>query len=152
MLEWQWKSYAQLSTNELYEIIKFRQQVFIVEHNCIYNDIDDVDKLAWHLIGWNVDDPKSPTLCTYLRVIGPGVKCAEVAIGRVLSARQYRGSGMGLAIMTKAIAIIEKEFPYQSIRISAQQYLPHFYAKFDFVRVSEPYDEDGIPHIEMLKK
>jgi ElaA protein len=152
MVEWQWKAYEQLSTNELYAVLKLRQQVFIVEQNCIYNDIDDVDKLAWHLMGWNVDDPKSPILCAYLRVTGPGVKYEEVAIGRVLSAIPYRGSGVGVEIMTKAIEMIAQEFPRQSMRISAQQHLHNFYAKFGFIRVSEPYDEDGIPHIEMLNK
>lgn len=149
MIEWQWKKFIDLTGDELYEILKLRQQVFAVEQLCIYQDIDDLDKSAWHLMAWNTAD--STTLVAYLRIVFPTYKYNEPSIGRVLTAESTRGTGLGKKLMKTAMSQLEKEYPGQAVRISAQQHLEKFYSGYGFKKVSEPYDEDGIAHIEMLK-
>ncbi|MFD2229156.1 GNAT family N-acetyltransferase [Alkalimarinus sediminis] len=151
MIEWQWAAFGQLMTDELYQVLRLRQQVFIVEQTCIYEDIDGLDQDAWHLIGWRVDEGGSRTVAAYLRVLNPGVKYKEASIGRVMVSQAERGTGLGKALMRQAMTIMNEKLLTRSIRISAQQHLEAFYLEFGFKRVSEPYDEDGIPHIEMLK-
>lgn len=151
MTQWQCKKFDELSKDELFQIIKARQDVFIVEQNCVYKDIDGLDDAAWHLFSFDLDAQGSQYINAYLRILNPGVKYKEVSLGRVLIDIQKRGSGLGQELMAKAISIIEEEFPQQAIRISAQYHLLNFYAEFGFESVSKPYDEDGIPHIEMLK-
>lgn len=150
-VKWQWKSFDQLSANDLYEILKVRQEVFAVEQNCAYQDVDDLDKSAWHLMAWNLSDPASPVIQAYLRVVFPAFKYPEPSIGRVLTVRQARGTGLGKKLLTHALAHIERVYASAPVRISAQLYLYDFYAGFGFEKVSEPYDEDGIPHIEMVR-
>lgn len=150
MLKWQWSSFDELSQHELYEILKVRQAVFTVEQNCAYQDADGLDKVSWHLMGWREDSPENE-LVAYLRVVLPGEQYAEPSIGRVLTAPSARGSGLGKALTREAIVRISRAYRDTPIRISAQQYLEKFYSEFGFETVSEPYDEDGIPHIEMLR-
>ena len=151
MIEWQWKTFDELSADELYEIMKVRQEVFVLEQNCIYQDADDLDKTAWHLMGWHVRQPDTRKLQAYLRVVFPGCKYKEPSIGRIMTVKKVRGTGMGKELLRNALLKIETEYSHQSIRISAQQHLHKFYALFGFEQVSEPYDEDGIVHIEMLR-
>ena len=151
MIQWQWKAFEELSANDLYEILKVRQEVFAVEQNCVYQDVDDLDKMSWHLMAWNVSDPASPGLHGYLRVVFPTYKYPEPSIGRVLTVKQARGTGLGKELLANALVQIEKEYESQTIRISAQLYLYDFYAGYGFEKASEPYDEDGILHIEMLR-
>jgi ElaA protein len=151
MIDWQWLSFEQLTRNQLYEILKVRQQVFAVEQNCVYQDADDLDRHAWHLLGWR-GDSTGLELAAYARVIFPGGKYTEPSIGRVLTAASARGSGLGKELMRKAIQHSEREYPDTPIRISAQQYLQSFYTELGFETFSGPYDEDGIPHITMLKR
>lgn len=150
MLHWQWSSFDELSSDTLFEIIKARQEVFIVEQNCVYQDLDDLDRFSWHLIGWHQDTTEK-RLAAYLRVVFPGKKYPEPSVGRVLTALSLRGRGLGIELIQEAITRIEHAYPETKIRISAQQYLVKFYSKFEFVPVSKPYKEDGIPHIEMLR-
>jgi ElaA protein len=152
MIQWQWKTFDELSTDNLYEILKVRQAVFSVEQDCVYQDVDDSDKTAWHLMAWDLSDSDTPSIHAYLRVVFPAYKYREPSIGRVLTVMQARGTGLGKELLMKALLNIEKEYPGQSVRISAQQYLRKFYAGYGFEQVSEPYDEDGILHIEMVKK
>ena len=152
MIQWQWKTFDELSTDDLYEILKVRQEVFAVEQDCVYQDADDLDKFSWHLIAWNVSDSGSPGIHAYLRVVFPTYRYREPSIGRVLTVKQARGSGLGKELLRIALLNIEREYKNQPVRISAQQYLYEFYAGYGFEKASEPYDEDGIPHIEMLKK
>lgn len=152
MIQWQWKNFDELSTADLYEILKVRQEVFAVEQDCVYQDADDLDKFSWHLMGWNVSDSASPGIHAYLRVVFPTYKYREPSIGRVLTVKQARGTGLGKELLGIALLHMEREYRNQSVRISAQQYLQEFYAGYGFEKASEPYDEDGIPHIEMLKK
>ncbi|MEJ2444784.1 MAG: GNAT family N-acetyltransferase [Exilibacterium sp.] len=152
MTEWQWKRFDELSKHELYEILKVRQEVFVVEQNCAYVDADGLDQNAWHLTGWYQNDADGRRIAAYLRVVFPGCRYEEPSIGRVLTTAQSRGRGLGKVLMETALCNIERIYPNQAIRISAQQYLERFYHALEFSRVSEPYSEDGIPHIEMLRR
>jgi ElaA protein len=149
MLNWHHKTFAQLSTRELYDILKIRQDVFVIEQQCIYPDIDDADKSASHLFAYN---DQGTEISLYLRLFEPGFKSEEVSIGRILTSEASRGRGLGKALVAKALQVIESEYPNHDIKISAQVYLAQFYRDFDFVTTSEPYDEDGIQHIDMLRK
>lgn len=150
MLNWQWSSFAELSSDTLYQVLAARQAVFCVEQNCVYQDVDGLDQQSWHLIGWGAVDNR-PALQAYLRAVNPGVKYEEPSIGRVLTMPDVRGLGIGKAILTEGVRRVEAQCPGFAIRISAQQHLIDFYAEFGFRQVSEPYDEDGIPHVEMLR-
>lgn len=151
MIEWQWSSFEKLTRDTLFEIIKARQEVFIVEQNCAYQDVDDHDRVAWHLMGWLRSSPDKK-LAAYLRVVFPGEKYQEPSIGRVMTLPSFRKTGLGSALTQEAISRIGHIYPGTAIRISAQQYLERFYSKFEFETVGDPYDEDGIPHIEMVRK
>lgn len=150
MLRWQWSSFGELSQYDLLEILKVRQAVFVVEQKCPYQDVDDLDSEAWHLIGWH-DSNAEETLAAYLRVVPPGKKYPEPSLGRVLTASSSRGIGLGRALLDEGIARTALAYPGQGIRISAQQYLEPFYSEVGFKTVSDVYDEDGIPHVEMLR-
>ncbi|HEX7645750.1 MAG TPA: GNAT family N-acetyltransferase [Burkholderiaceae bacterium] len=149
-VEWQWSAYEELSRDDLYAILARRQEVFVIEQQCIYADLDGIDAQAFHLLGWGKVEGRRELLA-YLRCVHPGVKYAEASLGRVLSAPSARGTGIGRAMMAEALRHTDSVYPGQAIRISAQLYLEKFYASFGFVSTSAPYDEDGIPHIEMLR-
>lgn len=149
MIEWQWDHFAQLSGADVYQMLARRQQVFILEQQCLYPDIDGFDLDAHHLLGWRTIDGKRQ-LAGYLRCLAPGVKYPEMSLGRVLSAPEARASGIGRELLAQGIAYAQRQYPGQGIRIGAQRYLERFYAGFGFATTSEPYDEDGIMHVEML--
>lgn len=148
--EYRWSSFEQLTAIELYEILRARQEVFVVEQECAYQDVDGKDHHARHLACWD-SQSDSPTLLAYLRVVVPGKKYTEPSIGRVLTCKSVRGAGIGRELMRRGIEHTRHEFPGAAIRISAQLYLKRFYEELGFEPSSEPYDEDGIPHIEMLR-
>ncbi len=150
MIEWQFCSFAELGNGDLYEVLAQRQNVFILEQTCLYGDIDGLDKDAHHLLGWRTVDGKRE-LAAYLRVLAPGAKYAEMSLGRVLTTQAARGTGAGRELLARGIEQAERLYPGHRIRIGAQQYLEAFYASFGFNTVSEPYDEDGIQHIDMLR-
>ncbi len=143
---WQYLRFDQLTTTRLYQILKIRQEVFAIEQNCVYLDADGKDVYALHVFA-TIDDE----LVAYCRVLPPGLKYPEASIGRVLSSSAARGSGAGRALMEYALTVCTELYPDSGIRISAQLYLEGFYSSFGFNSCSSPYDEDGIPHIEMLK-
>ncbi len=147
-ITWKLATFEQLSTTELYAILKVRQQVFVVEQQCIYQDCDGQDKNAHHLMGWH-DSGEKLELIAYLRIIRPGNRHKLISIGRVLTHPKHRGKGVGREIMTKCLLSIEELYPKSPVTVSAQQYLIHFYESFGFHVSSEGYQEDGIPHIEM---
>lgn len=151
MIEWQWAEFGQLTAGDLYQVMKLRQQVFVVEQHCIYEDLDDLDEGAWHLIGWRVETGGSRTIDAYLRVLGPGVRYKEFSMGRIVVSQGARGTGLGKELVAKGISLISEKLSGNAIRISAQHHLEGFYSEYGFERISEPYDEDGILHIEMLK-
>jgi len=150
MIEWQWRPFAQLTGADVYQMLARRQEVFILEQRCLYPDIDGFDLDAHHLLGWRMIDGQR-RLAACLRCLAPGVKYPEMSLGRVLSAPEARGCGIGRELLAQGIAYAQQQYPGQRIRIGAQQYLERFYAGFGFATSSEPYDEDGIMHVEMLR-
>jgi ElaA protein len=148
-LRWQWSRLPELTSAALYAALAARQQAFAVEQDCAYLDADGLDLHAWHLLGW-VGERPSPELAAYLRVVDPGRKFAEPAIGRVLTVAARRGTGLGRALMVEGIARTARVWPGQPIRIAAQERLEAFYASLGFRTVSATYAEDGIPHVDML--
>lgn len=146
-ISYQWFSFRELSLEELYEILSLRQNVFIVEQNCPYMDIDGLDPKAWHLLGGDAEG----NLVAYLRVLAPGVKYQEPSIGRVVTAKNLRGSGIGRELMLCGIQKVQELFPGSSIRLSAQVAAQNFYRELGFESVGEVYSEDGILHIDMIK-
>ncbi len=146
MITWKWSDFKALSAVEVYEFLKLRQVVFAVEQNCVYLDADGKDLAAWHLLGWRKNE-----LVAYLRVLPPGLRFPEHAISRVVTAPSVRGQSVGRSLMVKGLEAIQGSFGPVPIRISAQAYLEKFYRGLGFVVVGEPYLEDKIPHIEMLR-
>ena len=140
------KSFHQLSTIELYEILKLRQKVFVVEQNCPYLDNDDLDQDSFHLCGYYGID-----LIAYSRLIPPDMLYeGHSAIGRVINDSSVRGKGIGKNLMSHAISISQALFANKPIKIGAQTYLKEFYEDFGFQQVGEEYLEDGILHIHMI--
>ena len=150
MIEWQWRGFADLTVAQLYEMLALRQQVFVLEQACLYPDIDGLDPDAHHLLGWRTVDGRRQ-LAASLRCLAPGAKYAEMSLGRVVTSPAARGTGLGRELVAQGIACAEGLHPGHAIRIGAQAYLEPFYASFGFVTVSEPYDEDGILHVDMLR-
>ena len=145
-IDWQWCALADLSPHALYEICAAREAVFVVEQNCAYQDLDGRDIEALHLIGWS-----GSQVAAYLRVLPPGARFAERSIGRVMTAAPFRAQGVGRCLMQIAIERLDREYPGEAVRISAQAHLEAYYAEFGFTRASDLYSEDGIPHVEMLR-
>ncbi len=148
--DWQWRSFAELSSHDLYEMLAQRQQVFVLEQQCLYNDFDGLDYAAHHLLGWRTVDGRR-LLAAYLRCLAPGAKYTEMSLGRVLTTKAARGTGIGRELLAQGIAHAERRHPGQPIKVQAQRYLEAFYAGFGFVTISTPYDEDGIMHVDMLR-
>ena len=151
MVSWTSPFFTELSLEQLYAILRARQEVFIVEQNCVFLDADGVDQHCWHVMGWEHRPPAGEILIAYARIVPPAVKYDEASIGRVISTNAGRKQGFGKELMRRAVAKTEELFPGQAIRIGAQQYLEGFYAGFGFQTVSTPYIEDGIFHVEMLR-
>lgn len=139
---WLVRRFDELTVRQLYAIVQLRERVFVVEQKCVYFDADGVDPTCQHL--WAERDGQ---IVAYLRIVPAGVKFAEVSIGRVIVAPEARGTSLGRELMRRGIA----EAGDVPIRIGAQAHLEKFYSELGFVRVSDPYDEDGIPHLEMLR-
>ena len=148
MLHWRFARFEELSRREIHDMFQARVGVFVLEQDCPFQDLDGRDPDCWHLLGRK--DPSGPLLA-YCRLVPPGVKYAEPSIGRVLTTAGGRGSGLGRELMREALDRAEALWPGRTLRIGAQQYLERFYGELGFVRSSQPYDEDGIPHIDMLR-
>jgi ElaA protein len=149
MINWQCLPFDELSTKEIYAILKARQAVFVVEQNCPFLDADDVDQYCLHLSGWLRG--ANNTLAAYARLVPPKLKYLEPSIGRVITSPEFRGQGLGKELMQRAVQAMDKLYPGLTIRIGAQQYLERFYSGFGFVTASPIYIEDGIPHVEMVR-
>ncbi len=145
-MSWLWCRFAELGVDNLYDALALRARVFILEQGP-YLDPDGIDQQSWHLLGR--DD--AGTLQAYLRVVDPGVKYAEPSIGRVITSAEARGTGLGRRLMIEGVARCSNVWPGQGIRISAQAHLERFYGELGFARVGEPYGEDNIAHLEMLR-
>lgn len=148
-LRWTWARFDDLGVHALHDTLALRCQVFILEQ-LPYQDPDQADKQAWHLLGYGANGTDTGTLLASLRVVDPGVCFAEPSIGRVVTARQARGNGIGSALMRAGLARCQQLWPGRCVRIGAQAHLRGFYAALGFVQASAEYLEDGIAHIEML--
>ena len=146
MLDIHIKYFNELSTQELYDVLQLRSEVFVVEQDCVYQDIDGKDKKAIHVLGY-----KNKKLIAYTRVFKPGDYFKETSIGRVVVAKNERQFKYGYDIMNASIEVIKKHFNESLIKISAQCYLKNFYSNLGFIPKGEEYLEDGIPHIAMVK-
>ncbi|HMH85897.1 MAG TPA: GNAT family N-acetyltransferase [Gemmatimonadaceae bacterium] len=147
---WQWSRFSELTAADLYSVVRLREAVFIVEQNCPYPDSDGRDPSAWHLLGWS-QRSTGRVLVAYARIFEPGVRYDEASIGRVVTAPEVRGTGKGRALMAEALRRIDSLMPGQPIRIAAQRRLEDFYLGLGFKTVSDPYEEDGIIHVDMLR-
>ncbi len=145
-LLWKVLPFNELSTTELYEILRSRSEVFVVEQNCIYQDLDSKDLQCLHLIG---REEVAGPLAAYTRIVPPGISFTEPSIGRVLTTAAFRRHSYGKQLMLKSIEVVKAHFPHQGIRIGAQTYLDQFYQSLGFKPDGEKYDEDGIEHVEM---
>ncbi|KIQ27841.1 hypothetical protein RT97_21490 [Variovorax paradoxus] len=149
-MEWYCKPFDALTASELYAILSARSEVFVVEQRCVYLDPDGKDAQALHLFA--VDGAKGQLkVAAYMRLLPPGVSYEEASIGRVLTGTAYRGRGIGQELLGKGIAHADGLWPHVALRIGAQAYLQKLYESAGFATVGEPYDEDGIPHIEMVR-
>ena len=140
-----YKNFDLLSINELYSILQFRTEVFVVEQNCIFQDMDNLDFEAIHL--WGIENGEM--LC-YCRILKPGTTYQKASIGRVISRKKIRGKNYGRKLMKEAIKVLYKNFGEDDIVISAQQYLIKFYEEFGFKTVGNTYLDTGIQHIKMI--
>ena len=147
---WQWSRFGELTATELYAVVRLREAGFIVEQNCPYPDSDGRDPNAWHLLGWE-ERSSERSLVAYARIFEPGVRYDEGSIGRVVTAPGVRGTGKGRALMAEALRRFDSLAPGQPIRIAAQRRLEDFYLGLGFKTVSDPYEEDGIIHVDMLR-
>lgn len=144
---WSSKQFKDLKAQELWAILRLRQEVFVLEQECLYPDIDDTDLHAQHLGFW-VDGK----LHAYARLLAPGISYEQSSIGRVVVAKSARSSKLGKELMLRAIGETESQYPSHAIKIGAQKYLENFYNELGFATISDIYIEDGIPHIHMLKQ
>ncbi|WP_299223518.1 GNAT family N-acetyltransferase [uncultured Psychroserpens sp.] len=140
------KTYNDLTVNELYDLLQLRAEVFVVEQDCVYQDIDGKDESALHVIGY-----KNNRLVAYTRVFKPGDYFEHASIGRVVVKQSERDHNYGYEIMNASIKAIEQRFNETRIKISAQTYLKRFYNNLQFFEVGEEYLEDDIPHIAMIR-
>jgi ElaA protein len=146
-LHWLLKKFEELTSYELYQILQVRNEVFVVEQNCVYQDADDKDQLCYHLSGI-----ESNKLVAYTRLSPPNTIYREASIGRVVTSPQFRRKGAGKILMEESIKSVYNLFGNVPIKIGAQLYLKKFYSDFGFNQTSDVYLEDGIEHIYMIKE
>lgn len=140
------KTFSELSLDQLYSILQLRSEVFVVEQDCIYQDIDGKDQKALHVLGFVENE-----LVAYTRCFDKGIYFEEASIGRVIVKKNFRKSGLGHQILEASVRAIKDLYHTSSIKLSAQQYLIDFYEIHGFKTIGEGYLEDGIPHIAMVK-
>jgi ElaA protein len=146
-LEWNLKKFEELEVEELYELLRLRSEVFVVEQQSIFLDADNKDQQSWHLLG-----KRNGELLAYSRIVPKEIAYEYAAIGRIVLSAQARNQGLGKELMRVSIDKVESLYGKVIIRIGAQLYLEKFYNSFGFVRSSPAYDEDGIMHIEMTRE
>lgn len=147
-LTWTLRFFDGLTPFELYRILNLRNEVFVIEQNCLYLDTDDKDLKAWHLMGWNA----AGQLMAYCRLLPPGVSYDQMSIGRVVTHADARNTGAGKELMQRALQQCRELFGAAEVKIGAQLYLKGFYESLGFRQVSKVYLEDGIEHIEMINE
>lgn len=139
-------TFEDLDTRQLYQLLQLRSEVFVLEQNCVYQDIDGKDQKALHVLGF-----ENEKLVAYTRIFPPGVYFKEAAIGRVVVKEGHRKRNFGHQILKASIKAVKTHFQTEEIKLSAQTYLTAFYESHGFKQIGEGYLEDGIPHIAMLK-
>lgn len=148
MITWTLKKFETLTVHELYAILRLRTEVFVVEQNCVFQDMDNKDQHCYHLLGWEGD-----LLVAYTRIVPVGISYNDApSIGRVVTSPQARGGGVGRLLMEKSINELFGVYGVSPIKIGAQLYLKKFYESLGFEQSSDIYDEDGIDHIEMTRQ
>jgi ElaA protein len=145
-ITWYCKSFNELAPDELYSILQLRNEVFVVEQNCVYQDCDDLDRKSHHFMGWQHNK-----LVAYTRLIPAGVVYEQLSIGRVVTSPSVRGTKTGKELMQRSIDKIQELYGKNSIKIGAQLYLKRFYESLGFIQCSDTYLEDGIEHIKMIR-
>jgi ElaA protein len=145
-IQWTIKPFEALTVDELYDLLKLRSEIFVVEQNCIYLDLDGKDKIALHLYG-----EFEGKIVAHARLFKAGISFDNASIGRVVVDPNYRARKLGHDLMREAIAEIQLHFNESKITIGAQLYLKKFYESHGFVQISEMYLEDDIPHIDMVR-
>lgn len=139
------KSYKDLSTDQLYELMKLRVDIFVVEQECAYEELDSFDQVATHILGYSQNK-----LIAYARVLPPDTVYSQSSIGRVAVKKEARNTGFGRILFKAALEEAQRLYPNQEIKIQAQIYLEEFYASFGFKTISEPYPDWGIWHVDMI--
>lgn len=142
-----WLPFDRLSGREVHDVLQLRSRVFVVEQRCVFLEPDGLDPQCWQGLGRD----EAGTLVATARLVPPGLKYEEPAIGRVVTSPEVRRSGAGRTLMLSAIQQTQRLWPGQPIRLGAQRYLEKFYGSLGFKPIGEPYDEDGIPHLEMIR-
>ena len=150
-VQWRCLPFAALSADTLYRLLRLRSEVFVVEQNCVFLDMDGLDPQCLHVLGEVLDVDGTIHLQASTRLVPPGLAFAEASIGRVVTAPAARGGGIGHALMSESVRLLEQLWGPQPIRIGAQAHLESFYNRHGFVSDNKPYIEDGIPHLEMLR-
>ena len=145
MINWVCKEFGELTPEELYKILRLRSEVFVVEQQCVYLDMDNKDYYCHHLLGWEGDQ-----LLGYSRIIPSGISYTEFSIGRIVSSPAARGKGVGRELVQQSIQTLYHLYGKKDIRIGAQYHLREFYSSFGFVQKGDIYPEDGIDHVEMV--
>jgi len=149
-MKWQLKKYNELSIDEFHNILQLRINVFVVEQNCAFPELDGKDKLAYHFFAFADENPDQ--IIAYTRIFKPGDYYDEAAIGRVVVHPNFRKDGIGYRLMVNSISQIKKLFKTNKIKIGAQSYLKNFYESVGFKKIGVDYVEDGIPHIHMISE
>jgi ElaA protein len=144
-MHWQYyKKFSDFTPQHLYAVLKLRQDVFIIEQNCIYPDIDGLDEMSSHLLGFYEDQ-----LIAYSRIVPAGYKFDEISVGRIVVNSRFRSHGYGKKLIEESLDIVRK-LGEEKVRIEAQAHLQNYYENLGFRKTGTPYDVDGIPHIQML--
>jgi ElaA protein len=145
-INWTCKTFNDLTPLELYKIIQLRNEVFVVEQNCVFQDADGMDLKSMHFMAWSGED-----LAAYTRLFNNGITYQQASIGRVITSPRFRGTGLGKQLMANSIQQLFQLYGTQPIQIGAQLYLKKFYESFGFQAIGAIYDEDGIDHIHMIR-
>jgi len=144
-MKWLIKTFEELSLQELYAILQLRAEVFVVEQLCTYQDMDEHDKDAWHVMAYDENQ-----LVAYARLIKPGLVYPTASLGRVIVKKEFRGKQIGKELMERALLFLKEKVYKGSVTISAQCYLLKFYSDLGFKTEGNEYLEDNIPHIKMI--
>ncbi|MBE9607986.1 GNAT family N-acetyltransferase [Chitinilyticum piscinae] len=145
MLKWHWHTLDTIPSRVLFDYLRLRSDIFVVEQTCIFSDMDEYDEAAWHLVGLD----EAGRVQAGLRLLAPGVKYTSPSLGRIVLAAPLRGAGLADTLLQEGLRQSEVLYPGCGNRIGAQARLQRFYERQGYVRDGDEYDEDGIPHIEM---